>query len=148
MAKISYLWKDRRRTFLGLPWSFTRYYLQEEKLIIDTGFFARQEDEIRLYRITDITLHRTFGERMLGIGTIHCCSGDKTSPEFDIRRVKHPRDVKELLSDLVEKERLRHRVSIRENFTDDSHDEDYDDDDRDDDIDNDEEDDIDGDDEK
>ena len=129
MSKISYLWKDRKRTFLGLPWSFTRYFLQEEKLVIDTGFFSRQEDEIRLYRITDITLHRTFGERLLGIGTIHCCSGDKTTPEFDIEKIKHPRDVKELLSDMVEKERLRHRVSIRENFSEEGHDDDYDDDD-------------------
>ena len=34
MAKedFNYIWKDRKRTFLGLPWSFTVYYLTEEKL--------------------------------------------------------------------------------------------------------------------
>ena len=126
MAKVDYVWKDRRRTFLGLPWSFTRYYLRDEKLIIDEGFFSRQENEIRLYRITDITLHRTVGERLLGLGTIHCCSGDKTTPEFDIVRIKHSRKVKDMLSDMVEEERLRHRVSIRENFSDEGHDDDYD----------------------
>lgn len=52
------VWKDRKRTFLGLPWSFTRYELTEEKLIIETGLFGRKEEEIRLYRIMDITLHR------------------------------------------------------------------------------------------
>ncbi|MDD6095400.1 MAG: PH domain-containing protein [Clostridia bacterium] len=121
-----YVWKDRKRTVFGLPWSFTRYCLQEEKLIIDTGFFSRSEEEIRLYRITDISLKRTLGERIFGLGTIHCCSGDKTSPEFDIKRIKNPKDVKEMLSDMVEEERLRRRVTVRENFIDDDHDEDSD----------------------
>lgn len=111
---MDYIWKDRKRTFLGLPWSFTRYRLTEEKLIIDTGFFTRREDEIRLYRIMDIGLKRSLGERILGLGTIHCCSGDKTSPEFDIKRIKKSRDVKELLSDLVEKRRMEQRVGVRE----------------------------------
>lgn len=111
---MDYVWKDRKRTFLGLPWSFTRYRLTEEKLIIDTGFFTRKEDEIRLYRIMDIGLKRSLGERMFGLGTIHCCSGDKTSPEFDIKRIKKSRDVKELLSDLVEKRRMEQRVGVRE----------------------------------
>ena len=111
---MDYIWKDRKRTFLGLPWSFTRYRLTEDKLIIDTGFFTRREDEIRLYRIMDIGLKRSLGERILGLGTIHCCSGDKTSPEFDIKRIKKSRDIKELLSDLVEKRRLEHRVGVRE----------------------------------
>lgn len=117
---MDYIWKDRKRTFLGLPWSFTRYRLTEEKLIIDTGFFTRKEDEIRLYRIMDIGLQRSLGERMFGLGTIHCCSGDKTSPEFDIRHIKKPREVKELLSDLIEKRRMEQRVGVREYMSDDS----------------------------
>lgn len=109
-----YVWQDRKRTFLGLPWSFTRYYLTEEKLIIDKGLLSRTEDEIRLYRILDITLRRTFGERLFGLGTIHCCSGDKSLGDFDILHVKNPREVKELLSDMVERERLERRVGTRE----------------------------------
>ena len=113
-----FVWQDRKRTFLGLPWSFTRYFLKDEKLIIDTGFFSRNEEEIRLYRITDITLKRSLGERLFGLGTIHCCSGDKTTPEFEIKRIKDSRKIKEMLSDMVEEERLRRRVSVRENFID------------------------------
>ena len=119
MEKTEYVWKDRKRTLFGLPWSFTRYLLTEEKLIIDKGFFSRTEDEIRLYRIMDITLRRSLGERLFGLGTIHCCSGDKTSPEFDIKRVKQSRAVKEMLSDLVEKERLNRRVCLREHMEED-----------------------------
>ncbi len=108
------LWSDRKRTFLGLPWSFTRYRLEEEKLIIDKGFFSRVEDEIRLYRITDITLKRSLGERIFGLGTIHCCSGDQTSPEFDILHIKNPKKVKDMLSDMIEKERLERHIGMRE----------------------------------
>lgn len=120
LPEIEYVWKDRKRTLFGLPWSFTRYSLTEEKLIIDTGFFNRTEDEIRLYRILDITLKRSFGERLFGLGTIHCCSGDKTKGEFDIKRIKKSREVKEMLSEMVEKERLERRVGAREFIDNDS----------------------------
>ena len=113
-SSASLIWSDRKRTVFGLPWSFTRYFLYENKLIIDTGFFSRHEEEIRLYRIMDITLKRSLGERIFGLGTIHCCSGDKTAPEFDIKRIKLSREVKERLSDLVESERQRRRVGTRE----------------------------------
>ena len=112
--KTQFVWKDRKHTFLGLPLSFTRYRATESKLIIDIGFISRNEDEIRLYRITDMTLHRSLGERLFGLGTIHCCSGDKTSPEFDIKKIRHAKEVKDMLSDMVEKERLEKRVGIRE----------------------------------
>lgn len=111
---MDYIWKDRKRTIFGLPWSFTRYMLTEEKLIIDTGLFSRREDEIRLYRIMDITLKRTFRDRLEGVGTIHCCSGDKSTPEFDIARIKNPREVKEMLSELIENERMKRRIGVRE----------------------------------
>ena len=114
---MDYIWKDRKRIIFGLPWSFTRYRLTEEKFIIDTGFFTRKEDEIRLYRIMDIGLQRSLWERMFGLGTIHCCSGDKTSPEFDIRHIKKSRDIKEMLSDLIEKRRREQRVGVREYMT-------------------------------
>ena len=108
------VWQDRKRWLFGLPWSFTRYYLFENKLIIDTGFFNRREEEIRLYRIMDISLNRSLGERMFNLGTIHCCSGDKTAPEFDIKRIKKAQEVKEMLSDMVENERMKRRVAPRE----------------------------------
>ena len=57
------VWKDRKRIIFGLPWTFTRYSLTQEKLTIDTGFISRKEDEIRLYRILDITLQRPLHQR-------------------------------------------------------------------------------------
>ena len=107
-------WKDRKRTIFGLPWSFTRYRLTDDKLIVSTGLFSLNEEEIRLYRIMDVTLKRSFVERLWGLGTIHICSSDKTTPEIDIKRVRQSSDVKEMLSDMVEAARKKNRVSARE----------------------------------
>ncbi|MBR6535557.1 MAG: PH domain-containing protein [Clostridia bacterium] len=121
MKVSEYLWRERKRTFLGLPFSFTVYKLTREKLFVETGFFAKKEEEIRLYRVMDLTLHRTFGQRLFGLGTIHCCTGDKSTPELDILNIKHPKKVKDLISDLVEKQRAEKRISAREFMNDDDH---------------------------
>ncbi len=108
------LWKDRKRTFLGLPWSFTIYSFDEERFYIQTGVFTIKKDQVRLYRIMDLSLKKTLGQRMFGLGTIKVCSGDKTLQDFEILNVKHPEEVMEQLSRLVEKERDRKRVASRE----------------------------------
>ena len=122
MAKkdtTEYVWKDRKRTILGLPLSFTTYKLTEEKLYIETGFLSKKEEEVRLYRVMDLTLNRPLGQRILGLGTIHCCTADKSTPEFDIKKIKDSRNVKNMISDMVEKEREAKRVSSREFMDDD-----------------------------
>ena len=123
MAKkdnTAYVWKDRKRTLFGLPLSFTVYKLTEEKLYIETGVFAKNEEEIRLYRVLDLTLKRSLGQRIFGLGTIHFCTGDKSTPEFDIKSIKNSRDIKNMISDMVENQREAKRVSSREFMDDDS----------------------------
>lgn len=126
MAEI--IWKDRKRIFFGLPWTFTKYSLSEDRLFISTGFFSVKEDEVRLYRIMDVSLERKLWQRMCGLGTIKCCSADKTMGDFEIRNIKKSREVKEMLSNMVEDERTKKKVSSRE-FMDHERDEfdDYDD---------------------
>lgn len=114
MASKKYVWKARKRTLFGLPLSFTVYKLTEEKLIIEKGFLNKNEEEVRLYRILDMTLRRPLNERIWGLGTIHCFSADQSTPEFDISRIRNAHEIKELLSDFVEKERAEKRVSSRE----------------------------------
>lgn len=114
MADNTVVWKDRKRTLFGLPWSFTVYKLTKEKIMVTTGFLNKHEEEIRLYRIMDLALNRTLGQRIFGLGTIHVVSADKSTPEFDISRVKDSEKIKEMLSDMVEEERVRKRVSGRE----------------------------------
>ena len=117
--KTAYVWKDRKRIIFGLPWTFTVYKLTEDKLFIETGFFSKKEEEIRLYRIMDLTLNRPFWQRIWGLGTIHCCTADKSTPEFDVLKIKNSEYIKNLLSDMVEEERDKKRVSAREYMSDD-----------------------------
>ena len=111
------IWFDRKRTLFGLPWSFTRYILTDEKLLIVKGLIKQTEEEVRLYRILDMTLSRSLIERIDRVGTIHCCSSDKTASEFDIKRIRNPREVKEKLSQQVEKQRIARGVTVREEMT-------------------------------
>ena len=104
------VWKDRKRIIFGLPWTFTRYSLTQEKLAVDTGFISRKEDEIRLYRILDIPL----SQRIWGLGTIRLNTADKSAPEIEIKRIKRAKEVKEMLSDMVERERDEKRIAARE----------------------------------
>ena len=105
MSNLTPIWSDRKRIFCGLPWTFTTYTLTSDRLFIETGVLGKHEDEVRLYRILDISLSRSFSQRIFGLGTIHCCSADKTMGDFDIINIKNPREVKERLSELVEHER-------------------------------------------
>lgn len=108
------VWQDRKRIIFGLPWTFTKYKLSEDKLQICTGFLNKKEEEIRLYRIMDNTLEKPFSQRIFGLGTIKCNSADKTTPVFHLTRIKNSDKVRNMLSDLVEQERVRRRVAGRE----------------------------------
>ncbi len=119
------IWKDRKRTLFGLPLSFTTYTLTKNKLLIDTGFLNKHQEEIMLYRILDLSLERKLSQRIFGLGTIHCCSSDKTTPEYDIVNIKDSENVKEILSREIIRERRENRVGSRELMTDADDDGDY-----------------------
>ena len=120
------LWSDCKRVvFFGLPLSFTMYRLTTNRLFFFFCFLTQREDEVRLYRITDVSLSRTLMQRVFGLSTIHCNSSDKTLGNFDIINIKDGEEVKEILSQSVERERIARRVSTRENMIDVSDDDDW-----------------------
>ena len=72
------LWKDRKR-HLGLPISFTKYSVtggENPRVFRETGLFNLKEEEVLLYRVRDLTLIRSFGQRIFGVGTIAIHSSD------------------------------------------------------------------------
>lgn len=111
---IEFIWKDRKRNALGLPWTFTKYSLSEDRLFVESGLLKTVENEVRLYRILDVSLTRTLSQKIFGIGTIKISSADKTLGDFEIKNVKRPNEVKECISGLVEENREKKRVSGRE----------------------------------
>ena len=124
--ETNFIWKERKRNALGLPWTFTKYALTDDRLFITTGLLKTVEDEVRLYRIMDLSLSQTLSQKIFGIGTIQVSSADKSMRDFEIKNIKKPREVKEQLSRLVEENRDKKRVTNREFMGDDT---DFDDDD-------------------
>lgn len=110
---MDYIWKDRKR-FLGLPLSFTRYALSEDRLFQSVGFFSIKDEEILLYRVRDIHTSRTLWQRLFGVGSVTVVSTDQTMPSLILKNIKHPLDVKELLHSQVEEMKLQRRVRISE----------------------------------
>lgn len=114
MVKVDYLWRARKRNIFGLPWTFTVYTLREDKLCISSGVLSKKIEEIRLYRMKDFTVYRTILQRIFGLGTIHICSADSTTPELDIINIRDVEKIKDLISDQVEKARNAAGVSAKE----------------------------------
>ena len=110
---IEYLWKDRKRYF-GLPLSFTRYSLSEDRLFLSVGFLSIKDDEVLLYRVRDIDTSRTLWQRLFGVGTVHIVSSDKTMPNLVLKNIKDPVFVKELIHTQVEEMKIRRRVRVGE----------------------------------
>ena len=113
---IVYLWKDRKRYF-GLPLSFTKYSLSEDRLFISQGLLNIRDDEVLLYRVRDIDTTRTLWQRLFGVGTITVVSSDKTMPTLVLKNVKDPVFVKELIHRQVEEMKIKRRVRFGEIMT-------------------------------
>ena len=108
-----YIWKDRKR-YLGLPLSFTRYAVSDDRLFLSTGLLNIRDEEILLYRVRDLSLSRSLGQRIFGVGTIVVAYSDKSQPVLQIKNVKDPAGVKELIHTQVEEMKIRRRVRVNE----------------------------------
>ena len=113
---IEFLWKDRKRYF-GLPLSFTRYCLSEDRLFVSEGFLNIKDDEILLYRVRDIDTRRNLWQRLFGVGTVVVMSSDKSMPNLVLKNIKDPVAVKELIHRQVEEMKIRRRVRFGEIMT-------------------------------
>ena len=109
----SKFWQDRKR-YLGMPLSFTTYSVSEDRLFRDSGLLNRTYEEVLLYRIRDISLKRSLWQMIFGVGTIIVHSSDKSSGTLEIENVKSPKQVKELIHQLVEESKTRRRFRFGE----------------------------------
>ena len=113
MEPIKYIWKDRKR-ILGMPITFTRYRLGEDRLFCEKGFLNIKQDEVLLYRVRDLQLTLRLTQRIFGVGTICVVSSDKSVPHLDLVNVKNPREVKEMIHRSVEEAKDKRRMRTME----------------------------------
>ena len=118
------IWADRKRHF-GLPISFTKYSLSEDRLFRETGLLNLNEEEVLLYRVRDVSLSRSLWQRIFGVGTITVHSSDKASPTLEVINVKDSKSVKELIFTNVEKAKEERRMRATELLDDGAEDGDF-----------------------
>lgn len=105
------VYKERKRIlFLGLPWTFTKYIITDDMITVDTGFFKVEENDCYMYKVQDVKLTATLIERMFGLGTITCFTGDVTSPQLILQHVKKAKEIKNYLLKASEEARMKRRT--------------------------------------
>lgn len=118
---MNYVEKKRTKLF-GLPWTFTNYMMDEEKVTIRSGFLNTIEDDTFLYKIQDVRLMRSLAERLAGTGTVICYTGDTTHPELKLEHIKHSAEIKAFLVKASEEARIKrrtlHTIDIAHGITD------------------------------
>ena len=113
VSKIVEIWHDRKR-ILGMPISFTRYALSEDRLFLRRGFLNVRHDEIVLYRVRDLRVSVSLWQRIFGVGSVTVGSTDKSIPELTLKNIRQPNEVKELIHEHVEKMKIERRMRIGE----------------------------------
>ncbi|MBZ9688702.1 PH domain-containing protein [Clostridium estertheticum] len=115
--KNNIAFKERKRLMLfGLPFTFTLYNIQEDKLTIQEGFINREINDCYLYKIQDTTLNKSLFERVFGLGTIICHTGDVTHPTLVLKHIKNSDAIKEYLFETSEQSRLKRRTVNMQNI--------------------------------
>ena len=110
---VETIWKDRKR-FLGMPLTFTKYFLSKDRLFVQTGVLSMKMEEVLLYRVSDIGVRVSLGQRIFGVGTILIHSSDKSAPHLELKNVKNPLVVKELIHKHVEEMKTQRGVRVSE----------------------------------
>ena len=105
------IFSERKRwLFIGLPFTFTKYTISPSLVTIKQGLLNTTEDDCYMYKIQDVKLSTSFFERIFGLGTITCYTGDITNPELKLTHIKHTKDIKIYLLKQSEIARIKRRT--------------------------------------
>ena len=102
--------EKKRWLFLGLPFTVTKYVIKEDMITVDTGVFTKVENDCYMYKVQDVEHTASIWERMAGLGTIVCYTGDTTHPQLLIEHIRNSKAIKEFILKESEEARLKRRT--------------------------------------
>lgn len=102
--------EKKRWLFLGLPFTFTKYVIKEDMITVDTGVFTKVENDCYMYKVQDVEHTASIWERMVGLGTIVCYTGDTTHPKLLVEHIRNSKAIKEFILKESEEARLKRRT--------------------------------------
>ena len=100
----------KRLLFFGLPWTFTKYDITEDMITINSGLLRTTENDCYMYKVQDVQLTITLVERIFGLGTIVCYTGDTTDPTLTIEHIRNAKAVKNFILEYSETARLKRKT--------------------------------------
>lgn len=100
----------KRWLFLGLPFTFTKYTIKEEMITVDEGLLKTVENDCYMYKVQDVQHSASLMEKLFGLGTVICFTGDTTHPQLILKRIKHSKAVKDFILEQSESARRKRRT--------------------------------------
>ena len=100
----------KRWLFFGLPFTFTKYTVKEDLITIDSGLLKTAQNDCYMYKVQDVTLKTSLIERIFGLGTIVCYTGDTTNPQLVLEHIKNAKPIKEFILEQSEIARRKRRT--------------------------------------
>ena len=100
----------KRWVFFGLPFTFTKYTVTDDVITINDGLLNTKENDCYLYRVQDVELQVSLGERIFGLGTVACYTGDNTHPQLFLTHIRNAREIKNYILKAAEEARRKRRT--------------------------------------
>jgi uncharacterized membrane protein YdbT with pleckstrin-like domain len=88
----------------------TRFIITTQRVRIERGLFSKMQDNLELFRVDHIDLHKPVGQRMLGYATVHLHSSDAGMASVYLYGIADLEALADTLRDCSLRERSRRRV--------------------------------------